>query len=67
MFHVFAIPMLSDLLKQTNFNNSVLNLLLWKSAVSPTLFTSLPETPEVTFLVLTESKKLNRTLIISIG
>lgn len=36
MFHVFAIPMLNDLLKQTNFNNSVLNLLLWKSAVSPT-------------------------------
>lgn len=31
------------------------------------LITSLPKTPEVTFLVLTESKKLNRTLSISIG
>lgn len=55
----FAILMPNDLL-QTNFNHLVLNLLLWKSIVSPTLLISLPETLEVTFLVLTELKKVDQ-------
>lgn len=63
----FAIPMLNDLLNQTNFNHLVLNLLLWKSIVSPTLLINLSETLEVTFLVLIELKKLNRTLNLNIG
>lgn len=63
---ILAVPMFNGLLKQTTFNESVPNSLIWKIFHESFYLTSMPETLGALFQALRKFKKLSRILNTSI-